>query len=252
MQKKNVIWFKELLSSLSVALILAIIFRSFLYEPFHIPSGSMKPTLLVGDYVFVSKYSYGYSRYSLPFGFPIFEDRVFEDKPERGDIIVFKLPINTNINYIKRLIGLPGDRIQVKNGQLFINGVPTERKQIQSLVLYDKFKRKNNIIDQYIETLPNGVSYKIYDDEKGTKFDNTVEFVVPEDNYFFMGDNRDHSQDSRAISKVGFVPKENLLGPTKMVFFSSSGPIWKIWKWFSSIRFNRIFSSLEYSEDGNE
>ncbi len=227
--------------SLGVAIILAFVFRSFLFEPFYIPSGSMKSSLLVGDYVFVSKYSYGYSRYSFPFGLNIFEGRHFFTEPKRGDVIVFKLPSNPDINYIKRLIGLPGDRVQVKNSKLYLNGKEVPRERIKNFLDQDN---KNNTIEipQYIELLPEGGGgHFILDQDPKGPLDNTEEFLVPEKHYFFMGDNRDNSQDSRVTYVVGFVPEENLLGPARIIFFSSSAKLIEVWNWFSGLRFERFF-----------
>jgi len=244
---KESIW--ELLRSLIFAVILAVLFRSFAYEPFYIPSSSMKSTLLIGDYVFVSKYSYGYSRYSFPFGLPPFDGRVWETKPQRGDVIVFKLPADNSTNYIKRLIGLPGDSIQIKKGILYINGNEVERRRIGNFK--DSYESGNvTSIPQYIETLPNGVSYRVLDQEKDRgSLDNTGVYNVPENSYFFMGDNRDNSQDSRVLNRVGFVPEENLLGPARFIFFSSESSLFKFWKWFSSLRFERFFTSIAYEPD---
>ncbi len=238
--------FAELARSLFVAILLALVFRSFAFEPFYIPSGSMKGTLLIGDYVFVSKYSYGYSRYSFPFGLDFFEGRKFEkEQPKRGDVIVFKLPSDTSVNYIKRLIGLPGDKIQVKDSILYINGIAVPRTRIEDFV--DKDEQGNStIIPQYIETLPEGVTIKVLDQLKDGALDNTGIYQVPEHTYFFMGDNRDNSQDSRVLEKVGYVPEENVLGPARVIFFSSSTSLVKVWKWFSSFRTERFFKSISF------
>ena len=239
----------EMIRSLAIAILLALIFRSFAFEPFYIPSSSMKSTLLIGDYVFVSKYTYGYSRYSFPLGLNIFEGRIGGDEPKRGDAVVFKLPTNTSINYIKRLVGMPGDKIQVLNGELYINSEKVQRKKIENFKDKDA---KGNItsIPQYIETLPNGVSYRVLDQRKHGDLDNTDVYEVPEGHYFMMGDNRDNSADSRVLRTVGFVPEENLVGPANWIFFSSEDSLLKIWTWPSSMRFSRFFSSIKY--DGEE
>lgn len=239
----------ELFRSLAVALVLALLFRSLAFEPFYIPSGSMKSTLLIGDYVFVSKYSYGYSRYSFPLGLPFFKGRAFDEKPQRGDIIVFKLPSNTSTNYIKRLIGLPGDKIQMLDGVLHINGEKIKKE-----------KRKDNFLDideegnavsipSYVETLPNGVSYVVLDQKSDGDLDNTGVYEVPAGHYFFMGDNRDNSSDSRVLSSVGYVPEDHLVGPARWIFFSSGKSLLKFWAWPSSMRFERFFSFTKYESE---
>lgn len=238
----------ELGKSFTVAILLAMLFRSIAFEPFYIPSGSMKSTLLVGDYVFVSKYSYGYSRYSFPFGFPPFSGRIMDEAPQRGDVIVFKLPADNSTNYIKRLIGLPGDKIQVRDNILYINDQKIERKQIENFLDSDE-KGNFKSIPQYIETLPNGVSYRILEEDSQGPLDNTMAYVVPDGHYFFMGDNRDNSQDSRVLSAVGYVPEENLLGPARWIFFSSKSSLFKVWNWFSSFRFERFFTTISYEEN---
>lgn len=230
---------KGFLKSFLLALLLAMTFRTFLYEPFHIPSGSMKPNLLIGDYIFVSKFSYGYSRYSIPFGPPLFEGRIWETLPKRGDIVVFKQPGREGINFIKRLIGLPGDRIQVTQGVLYINGEPVPKKQDGTFI-----DSNGEEIDQYIETLDNGVSYRVLDDTPHGKLDNTDVYVVPEGHYFFLGDNRDNSQDSRVLSMVGYVPKEHLVGRAEVIFFSSTATWWKVWTWFTDLNPSRFLSPL--------
>jgi signal peptidase I len=235
----------EMFRSLIIAVVLALIFRSLAFEPFYIPSSSMKSTLLIGDYVFVSKYSYGYSRYSFPLGLDVFEGRIFEEEPERGDVVVFKLPSQPSINYIKRLVGMPGDKFQVIDGELYINNEKVQRKRI------DNFKDKDedgNItsIPQYIETLPNGVSYRVLDQRSSGDLDNTGIYEVPEGHYFMMGDNRDNSADSRVIHSVGYIPEENLVGPANWIFFSSEKALWKFWSWPWSMRFERFFDSIKY------
>ncbi|KZL16770.1 Signal peptidase I [Pseudovibrio axinellae] len=231
----------ETIKVIAQALLLALVVRTFLFQPFYIPTGSMKDTLLVGDYLFVSKYSYGYSKYSFPFGLAPFTGRVWSSPPERGDVAVFKLPTNTSIDYIKRVIGLPGDEIQVKNSVLYINGEAVERKRI------DDFIEKNNRggidkVPRYIETLPNGVSYQTLDLTKNGSLDNTRVYHVPADHYFMMGDNRDNSQDSRVLSEVGYVPFENFMGRAEIIFFSieDNQPAWMFWKWPWTVRWDRI------------
>lgn len=233
----------ELIKSFGIALILALTFRSLVYEPFHIPSGSMKPNLLIGDYIFVSKYSYGYSRYSFPFGFPPFNGRFFQKLPERGDIIVFKKPTDTSINYIKRLIGLPGDRIQVKQGILYINGNEVNRQQLPDF-FKDKDDGETFDIPQYVEKLPNGRLITVLDQLEDAPLDNTDEYIVPPKHYFFMGDNRDNSQDSRVLSEVGFVPEENLVGRAVIIFFSHDLSLDTLLNWVTKGDSGRNFTRL--------
>jgi len=227
------------------AVLIALVVRTVAYEPFNIPSGSMVPTLLVGDYLFVSKYSYGYSRYSLPFGFPLFSGRIFFHSPERGDVVVFKLPTDNSTDYIKRLIGLPGDRIQMKAGNLYINDQLVPRKRIQDY-LYQEGNGAVIPLTQYIETLPNGREHRIIKMGDNGPLDNTQVYTVPAGDYFMMGDNRDNSQDSRVLSAVGYVPAENLIGRAEFIFFSTDGSarLWELWKWPFAIRYSRLFHGV--------
>ena len=229
----------EFIKTIVIAGALALGFRSLIFEPFNIPSGSMIPTLLVGDYLFVSKYSYGYSRYSFPFGLAPFDGRIFEKPPERGDVAVFRQPKNESVAFIKRIVGLPGDRIQVTDGILRINGraVNRVRKGFATVSVGYSVIR----FEVYQETLPNGKSYLIQERSNDDLFDNTNVFLVPERHYFMMGDNRDNSSDSRTTS-VGMVPAENLIGRAERLFFShnSSARLWEIWKWPFAIRYGRI------------
>jgi len=215
--------------------VIAVAIRSLAYEPFNIPSSSMKPTLLIGDYLFVSKLSYGYSRYSFPFGVVPFSGRVFEDAPERGDVAVFRKPTDPSVDFIKRVVGLPGDRIQVMAGVLHINGEPVKRRRIEDYLLNENGRRPRPVA-QYLETLPNGVQHRILETYGDNGFlDNTPEFVVPEGHFFMMGDNRDNSTDSRRPS-VGYVPLTNYIGRAEIIFFSRDG--WRI-------RFNRLFTLID-------
>jgi signal peptidase I len=226
------------------ALILALLIRTFLFQPFSIPSGSMEDTLLVGDFLFVSKYAYGYSRYSLPFSPDIFGGgRIFASEPQRGDIVVFKWPGDNATDYIKRVIGLPGDHIQMIDGLLYINGTPVERELIDG----DPNSPSRSRVLHYKETLPNGVSYEIRDSFDGAPLDNTQEFVVPDGHYFMMGDNRDNSADSRdPNSQVGYVPAENLIGRAEIIFFSveEDANAWEFWRWPWTVRGDRLFTPL--------
>ena len=230
----------ETVSVIVQALLLALVIRTLLFQPFSIPSGSMRPTLLEGDYLFVTKWSYGYSRYSLPFGPDIFSGRIWGSAPKRGDVVVFKFPPDPSVDYIKRVVGLPGDKIQVKDGQLFINGVGVPRVKTGQIDNPD-ITEESRPIDVYRETLPNGVSYDTLDLNSNSIGDNTREFDVPAGHYFMMGDNRDNSADSRFT--VGYVPEENLVGRANLVFFSIAGkasPL-EIWKWPSLMRASRLF-----------
>ena len=229
----------ETFRTLLIAGVLALSFRSFIAEPFNIPSGSMIPTLLVGDYLFVSKYSYGYSRYSFPLGLIPFSGRVWASQPERGDVAVFRLPSDVSVDYIKRVVGLPGDRLQVKSGILHINGVAANRRLIGQQSYNSGLTSMT--ANLYEETFADGHSHSIQEISDASRLDNTPEFLVPAGHYFMMGDNRDNSRDSRTAS-VGFVPAANLIGRAEFLFFShdSSARFWEIWKWPVAIRFDRI------------
>jgi len=223
------------------ALILALIVRIFLFQPFNIPSGSMIPTLLVGDYLFVSKYSYGYSRYSFPFGPDLFSGRIWAKEPTRGDVVVFKLPRDNETDYIKRVIGLPGDKVQMIHGVLHINGEAVKKERIDDFVATDASGRERHVA-RYRETLPNGVSYPVLDLVNEGIGDNTEVYKVPEGHFFMMGDNRDNSTDSRFLSEVGFVPFENLVGKAQIIFFSidEGASFWQVWKWPTDVRWSRL------------
>jgi signal peptidase I len=235
------------------ALLIAFFVRVFFYQPFNIPSGSMQSTLLIGDYLFVSKLAYGYSRYTFPFGLNLFAGRMFGSEPKRGDVIVFKLPRDNSTDYIKRLIALPGDEVQMKNGALFLKEAGTSawievpRKPVDRFSGIDEFGRPRTIAS-YEETLPNGVKYLVLDAEQNGPADNTDVFKVPTGHYFMMGDNRDNSLDSRVPQKaggVGFVPFENLVGRADIVFFSvaaddPAASLFKPWRWPLDIRWSRL------------
>ena len=274
--------FWEIVKTLLWAAIIAIVIRTFAYEPFNIPSGSMIPTLLVGDYLFVSKTAYGYSKYSFPGGIVPVEGRIWEGAPKRGDVVVFRPPGEPETDFIKRVIGLPGDKIQVRNGILHINGTAVQRQRIENYVDPDDPSAGDGD-PQYLETLPGGVTHPIVEAEGdlGT-YDNTPIYVVPPDHYFMMGDNRDRSNDSRAwqpsrleidtsteegtaalraamltteidasksdwLDKVGFVPKENLIGPAKILFWSygSSFQWYNPITWATALRFGRLLNVIE-------
>ena len=219
----------EFFKTALIAVILAVIIRTFLFEPFNIPSGSMKPTLLIGDYLFVSKPAYGYSRHSFPFGLAPLEGRVWDKPPQRGDVIVFKLPTNPRIDYIKRLVALPGETVQVRNGRLYINGeiVPREAIGMKEDIGPEGFSRP---MYHYIETLPGGVIHEIYEEGDGEILDNTQLYTVPEGHYFMMGDNRDNSSDSRVW---GQVPEKDIVG--------KAFAVWMHWDTLLSIpSFSRV------------
>lgn len=236
----------EFFKTALVAIVLALLIRTFLFEPFNIPSGSMKPTLLIGDYLFVNKPAYGYSRYSFPFGLAPLEGRVWDGQPQRGDVIVFKLPSNPHIDYIKRLVALPGETVQVRGGRLYINGEIVPREAI-GMKEDTGPEGSGRPMYHYLETLPGGVVHEIYEEGDGETLDNTPLYTVPEGHYFMMGDNRDNSQDSRVPGAVGFVPFENLVGRADFLFFSTNGSasLFEIWKWPWALRYNRFFNDID-------
>ena len=236
----------ENLKTLFYALIIAVIIRSLFIQPFYIPSSSMEPNLLVGDRLFVTKYSYGYSKHSFPFSPPIFKDRIFFEKPQRGDVVVFKTPADNRTDYIKRLIGLPGDEIRFIDSNLYLNNSEIIKSKISSSDVIFCGKKKLDVFT-FEELLPNNKKYtSVY--LKNFSFQNSDSFIVPKDHYFFLGDNRDCSKDSRFLTSVGYVHKNNLVGKARFIFFSSDkniGSIFAFWKWNKSIRFDRFFKKIQ-------
>jgi signal peptidase I len=230
--------------TLLLAALIAFGIRTFAFEPFSIPSGSMIPTLLVGDYLFVSKYSYGYSARSIVMGLPIFEGRIGFASPQRGDVAVFKTPRDNRTDYIKRVIGLPGDTVQVKDQVLYINGTPVPREAVGPISFEERPERSKSQGIEYIESIPGGPSYTIVEERENGPGDDTPLFTVPPHHYFMMGDNRDNSLDSRFT--LGFVPEENLIGRAEMIWFSlgEGTPFWQIWNWPFALRTERLFKML--------
>ena len=235
----------ENLKTLFYALIIAVIIRSLFLQPFYIPSSSMEPTLLVGDRLFVTKYSYGYSKHSFPFSPPIIKERVFFDEPKRGDVVVFKTPADNRTDYIKRLIGLPGDKIQFIDGNLYLNNSEILKSKVSS---NDEIYCGDRTVDvmTFEESLSNNKTHKSVYLKEFSYTDSDI-FEVPTDHYFFLGDNRDCSKDSRYLTSVGYVHKNNLVGKAQFIFFSSNrkiGSIFSFWKWHKSIRFDRFFKKI--------
>jgi signal peptidase I len=238
--------FPETLRVIVQALIVALVIRTFLFQAFNIPSGSMEGTLLVGDYVFVSTYSYGYTHYALPFSPKLFSGRIFGSEPKRGDVVVFRLPRDDSINYIKRVIGLPGDRIQMIDGLLYINGVAVKRERAEDYIDNDEGAAPTRV-KRWRETLPNGVSYYTLDRIENSEYNDTQTYAVPPGHFFMMGDNRDNSLDSRVSPEsggVGYVPFENIIGQAQIIFFSvgDGTHAWQVWRWPSSLRWSRLFT----------
>ncbi len=243
MLKKKIII--DNIKTLIFALIIALVIRSFLLQPFYIPSSSMEPNLLVGDRLFVTKYSYGYSKHSFPFSPPVFENRIFFKEPNRGDVVVFKTPADNRTDYIKRLIGLPGDKIQFIDSNLFINNKEILKSKISYKDIIFCGNKKLDVFT-FEEILPNGKKHiSVY--SKNYQFKNSDKYIVPDNHYFFLGDNRDCSKDSRFLTSVGYVHKNNLVGKAQFIFFSSDkskGNLLTFWKWNKSIRIERFFKKI--------
>ena len=246
MNKKKIIHFiYDNAKTLVGALIIAVLIRSLLFQPFYIPSSSMEPTLLVGDRIFVSKYIYGYSKHSFPFSPNFSSNRFFSKEPKRGDLVVFKTPADNRTDYIKRLIGLPGDTIQFINGDLYLNEKKIKREPIE---IEEKIRCGNFLLDtvSFIETLPNGIKHSVSYKKKGS-LQNTKKFEVPLNHFFLLGDNRDCSKDSRYLESVGYVKELNLVGKAKLIFFSNDtnvSSLFKFWNIKESFRFHRLFKKL--------
>lgn len=252
----------ELLKAMAIAAVIALFIRSFMFEPFNIPSGSMYPTLLVGDYLFVKKWSYGYSTYSFPLDAIPIDGRALGKPAARGDVAVFRQPMRPGVDYIKRIIGLPGDTVQVKEGRVYLNGEAL-RREYKGAVNFNE-NGSFSVFQKYVETLPGGKQHAIFEISDNEALDNTYAFVVPEDHYFVMGDNRDQSLDSRVPREVGFVPARNLIGPAVTIFFSTEGigdrcvkegvlaaikaVGCKLVEYVGAIRYSRIFRSVSTVE----
>jgi signal peptidase I len=245
MKKKYLVIIYDNAKTLIGALLIAILIRSFLFQPFYIPSSSMEPTLLVGDRIFVAKYSYGYSKHSFPFSPNISDDRFLSKRPSQGDLVVFKTPADNRTDYIKRLIGMPGDTVQFINGDLFINEKKVIRKKINNTKII-RCGSFNLDTQTFLETLPNGIKHITTYKKKGS-LQNTKKFLVPVNHYFLLGDNRDCSKDSRYLDSVGYVNSLNLVGKAKIIFFSNDtniSSLLKIWNINKSFRLNRLFKKL--------
>lgn len=247
MTAKNSGGFFDFIRTIIYAVVIALAVRTVAFEPFNIPSKSMLPTLEVGDYLFVSKYSYGYSRHSLPLSLPLIPGRIFSNTPERGDVAVFKTPSDNRTDFIKRVIGLPGDKIQMKQGRLYINRNPVKRDRIEN---YTEITENglSRSVTRYEQTLPTGRKHEVLEVQLDQgDLDNTGIYIVPSNHFFVMGDNRDNSQDSRITSQVGFVPRDNLVGRAEFLFFSTDGSAvwWNPVSWWTALRGNRVFKLIK-------
>ena len=243
-RKENTLY--ETIKTIFFAGLIALGIRSVAFEPFSIPSGSMIPTLLVGDFLFVSKATYGYSKYSFPLAAFQFNGRIMGEAAKRGDVVVFRKPHNENIDYIKRVIGLPGDTVQVRNGRLYLNHKIVKREFIGEFEAKAMPENAMVTYKRYREKLPGGHTHEIIEKSDNEYLDNTEIFTVPTGHYFMMGDNRDGSQDSRVMSEVGYVPFENFVGRAENIFLSvdEDAKIWEFWKWPTSLRFKRFFQKI--------
>ncbi len=259
MEKGRVV--KEIKSTLW-ALAIALVIRTFLFQPFVIPSGSMYPTLMIGDFLFVTKYTYGYSNYSIPFAPPLFDGRLMErEKPSLGQVAVFRAPVgktenilmrmtiiwDDSLDYIKRVVGLPGDKVQVKDGVLHINGEACKLERLDDFTLRDPRDDSVTVYNRFKETMPNGKTHDILMLYPAGVHpaDNTPEYTVPEGHYFVMGDNRHRSQDSRYMKELGFIPEDHFLGPARLVFFSTDARWYDVLAWIPGIRVNRLMTTIE-------
>ncbi len=243
------------------ALMVALVIRTFLFQPFVIPSGSMYPTLMIGDFLFVTKYTYGYSNYSFPFAPPLFDGRIMEtEKPSLGQVAVFRAPIgktesllkrmtiyyDDSLDYIKRVVGTPGDKVQMKDGILHINGIACKLERLEDFTLHDPRDNSVTVYNRFKETMPNGKTHDIlmlY--PAGVHpVDNTPEYTVPEGHYFVMGDNRHNSEDSRYMDKLGYIPEDHFLGPARLVFLSTDARWYDVLAWIPGIRVNRLMTEI--------
>lgn len=240
-QEKKQEGVKEFVKSIAVALAIVMTIRTFAFEFFHVPTPSLVPTVLVGDFLFVPKFSYGYSKHSFPFSLPLFEGRIFYDtKPKRGDIAVFRLPKDPGTFYVKRVIGEPGDEVQMIQGRLHINGKELALRPIEDFTYEDNAGETPVSVPQFMETLPEGMEHKIIQINPGSRWDNTEAYHVPAGHYFMMGDNRQGSWDSRDLDHLGYVPEEYFVGRAVRIVFSTKARIWQVWRWLFDIRYERI------------